>query len=243
MSILDEPSRQPLPKSSPVEDFQSGLVKGGLGALPFVGSLLAEQFGNILALPLAQRKDDWLESIARRVLALEENGLKTEDLGKNPEFVSTIFQATQIAISTHQSDKLEALRNAVLNTALDSTAHDDNHRAAFLGIVDRLTPAHLQILRKLAIPANYSAWTQPKPFGKLNDRHGPIEWVRDHIPTLTKEDDSFIRLLIDDLRRSGLILLKADDPYIPRELDWKTPLGREFLKFISKPARDRFVEP
>jgi hypothetical protein len=46
---------------------------------------------------------------------------------------------------THQEEKLAALRNAVLNSALPG-APDADMQAILLGLVDRLTSSHLRFL-------------------------------------------------------------------------------------------------
>ncbi|HTS57938.1 MAG TPA: hypothetical protein VMH03_10335, partial [Terriglobales bacterium] len=47
----------------------------------------------------------------------------------------TVLQATQIALRTHQEEKLEALRNAVVNSTSGQVLEDDV-RAVFLNLVD-----------------------------------------------------------------------------------------------------------
>jgi len=200
--------------------------------------VLAEELGLLLAPPFAQRRDEWLEDLARRLHDLERTvtGFRFDDLSRNEQFVSATIQATQAALQTHQREKLEALRNTVLNTALGKGG-DNNRRGIFLSLVDRFTAAHLRILSKLDNPSNYEAWRNAPP-RELNERRGPVEWVKAFVPGLDTEDPGLVKILIDDLQRAGLVGMKGDDPYIPRDWDWMTVLGRKFLRFISNPQTE-----
>jgi hypothetical protein len=71
--------------------------------------------------------------------------LTPERLSRNEAFVSTALRATEIAVRTHEHEKLEALRNAVMSSALPD-APDDTLQQIFLNHVDSLTPWHLRIL-------------------------------------------------------------------------------------------------
>lgn len=148
VSLFDEPSKQPLPSELTLEDHRLALIKGGLAALPLVGGALAEEMGLLLITPLTRRRDEWWEDVARRVLYLEHKvqGFKFEKLKDNEQFVSAMIQATQSAAKTHRKEKLEALRNAVLNIALGHNPGEDL-QAIFLNLVDSFTPVHLELLR------------------------------------------------------------------------------------------------
>ena len=56
------------------------------------------------------------------------------------EFVSAIQHATQIAVRTHQAEKLEALRNAVLNVAAGTAPGDDLQMILTLSMPSRRCP-------------------------------------------------------------------------------------------------------
>jgi hypothetical protein len=146
--LFDEPSKQPLPTELTLEDHRLALIKGGLSALPLVGGALAEEMGLLLITPLARRRDEWWADVARRMLYLEGKvqDFKFENLGGNEQFVSAMIQATQSAARTHRKEKLEALRNAVLNIALGRKSAEDLQHI-FLSLVDRFTPVHLELLR------------------------------------------------------------------------------------------------
>jgi hypothetical protein len=75
-------------------------------------------------------------------------GLKLEDLVGNEAFVSATTQATVIAIRTHQREKREYLRNAVLNIAKGVTP-DEIKQQFFLNTIEAFSAAHIKALNVL----------------------------------------------------------------------------------------------
>ena len=118
MAIFDEPSREPLPQAT-FEDVTSAGRKGLLSIIPIIGGVGAELVG-LLGSPLAQRRDVWWEDLEWRLRDLEGRveGFRFDDLSQNKQFVSQALQAGVAALRSHQTEKLEALRNAVLNVAI-----------------------------------------------------------------------------------------------------------------------------
>jgi hypothetical protein len=90
-----------------------------------------------------------------RVVKLErESRLRIDDLRENEEFVSTVVQACHIAARSHQREKADALRNAVLNAAIGA-APEDSKREMFLEFVDTFTVWHLKVLAFLNKPVGW----------------------------------------------------------------------------------------
>ncbi|HET7057475.1 MAG TPA: hypothetical protein VFI05_02010, partial [Nitrospiraceae bacterium] len=90
-----------------------------------------------------------MTEVQRRV-----EGLTTEKLAANETFVTVAMQASQMAIRNHQKEKLRALRNAVLNSALPNPPQEDE-QMIFLRLVDQLTPWHLRVLRLFNDPVEW----------------------------------------------------------------------------------------
>jgi hypothetical protein len=103
-------------------DVAQEIVKAAISAAPLVGGPAAEIFGMVIAPPLQRRQAAWMDEVAEGLKQLEGKveGFKIENLKENEQFVSTVLAATQAAIRTHQQEKREALRNAVLNVAVGS---------------------------------------------------------------------------------------------------------------------------
>jgi len=144
--LFDERSRQELPKPQ-FEDVRHATVKGLLAIVPGFGGPASELMG-LLSSPLAQRRDDWFADLARRLRDLEGRveGFRFENLDQNEQFISATQQATLAAMRTHQAEKLDALKNAVLNIAVGRERED--RQTNFIALVDRFTPAHLKVLQK-----------------------------------------------------------------------------------------------
>ena len=219
MSLLDEPSRQPLPSEPTLEDHRYAVIKGGLSALPLVGCALAEEMGLLLMAPLTRRRDDWWADVARRVLYLEGKvqGFRFENLGDNEQFVSAMIQATQSAARTHRNEKLEALRNAVLNIALGHNPGEDL-QAIFLNLVDSFTPVHLELLRLFQHRNSFDI-----------ERFRKERYVSDQSTM-----DLLSRGLIRDTRPYAARGRDSDDSLVVN--DWEvSALGKQFLDLVSNP--------
>jgi hypothetical protein len=218
-----------------LSDYTHSGVKAGLSTAPFVGGPLAEFFAVVIAPPLEKRRDAWLIEIYRRLKLLEGTveGFKIESLATNESFISTLFQATNVAIRTHQKEKLEALTNAVTNSVLAPTI-DENYQLIFLNLIDRYTPWHLILLHFLADPQahgerqgiEYSQWLG----GGLGT---VIEFV---FPNL-KEKQHLYNQIIKDMISDGLL---NDGAYLQGILTPSgmlasriTDVGKQFLEFIT----------
>lgn len=97
--------------------------------------------------PLSKRRAEWEQSVTEKLNELEDKveDFNVKELVNDESFVTAYVNATRLAMSEHRKEKLDALRNAVLNTALPSSP-DDDKLALFFNYIDRLTPWHLRIL-------------------------------------------------------------------------------------------------
>lgn len=73
-------------------------------------------------------------------------GFRISELSTNERFVTAVLQIVPIAIKNHQREKLEALRNPALNTAL-GVKLKDFYLELFVGYIDQLTPLHVHVLK------------------------------------------------------------------------------------------------
>ncbi len=154
MTLFDEQSRQPLPQPT-FEDVEHAGRKGLVAMIPLVGGVGSELIG-LLSSPVAQRRDDWFIDLERRVREQEGrvDGFRFDDLGQNQQFVSAALTATQAALRTHQQEKLDALKNAVVNVALGREPEADRQQQ-FLALVDRFAAAHFILLQFFKDPAAF----------------------------------------------------------------------------------------
>ena len=85
--------------------------------IPGVGSSALELIGQAIAPPLERRRSEWMREVAEGLKTVE---VKLEDLGTHEELLDTFLRASAAALRTSQKEKLEALRNAVVNSATKS---------------------------------------------------------------------------------------------------------------------------
>ena len=214
-------------------DYAHAGVRAGLSLAPVLGGPLVEFFSMVVAPPLEKRRDAWLIDIVNRLKKLEREveGFKIENLAQNEEFISTLLYATQVAMRTHQKEKLEALRNAVINS-LTLPMPDENFHLMFLNIVDRYTPMHLFVLQ----------------VSNKSGQHGKQHYIEGSLAKITKEIDRTIpdlsrdrpvlMQIINDLTSDGLLTYDIEGRYHgPTErlsFSTTTELGKKFLEFITR---------
>jgi hypothetical protein len=245
---------EPAPESTAF-DYGLAVAKVAALAFPFLGAGIT-LFDLVTAPARGKRLNDWCEELRIRLNDLSEKvkGLTPEALATNDAFISAFAQATTAAIKTHQKEKLDALRSAIVNVALGKDANA-NRQMQFLALVDRFTAAHLTLLRFFQDPA-----------GHFERRHLPApavpagaflvyDLVRMALPELHQELQSLaqdrsasafqnFQGLFDDLTSQRLITLhrvKDNEAWIvPRFAGYPvnpviTDLGEDFLAFITEP--------
>ncbi|NJR72153.1 MAG: hypothetical protein HC782_03530 [Gammaproteobacteria bacterium] len=134
-----------------IGDAVHALAKAGLSAIPVVSGSAVELFQYVVQPPLEKRRETWMANIGEKLLELEAQGLKLQDLQNNEQFASAVMHASQLALRTHQEAKLNALRNAVVNVA-KGQAPEEALLHLFFGFVDSFTELHLRILKVFQSP-------------------------------------------------------------------------------------------
>jgi len=129
-------------------DVALGSARALIASFP-LGGPINEILSLVLVPPVLLRRDQWLKELSDAVETLEARyELRILDLRNNDIFISAAIQATQAALATHQIEKRNALKNAVLNIAIGNTPGEDEAQM-FLRDIEELTPWHLKILRCL----------------------------------------------------------------------------------------------
>lgn len=225
----------PPPKATKIDTAHS-IVKAGLGAVPGYGSFLAEAFDRLISPPLTKRREKWMEDMGAAVTALESQfSISPEQLQKNDIFIDTVLETTQIALRTSSEKKREALRNAVLNSAL-STSPDESLQKIFLSFIDTFTDWHLKFMDVFYDPKEYLA-KHGKNLSAFST--GSISTlIYDAFPELKGKDD-FCELVLSDLYANKLIGINkfhgnmTVDGVLAKHT---TDIGGLFLNFIREPA-------
>jgi len=205
----------------------------------------AEVLELLIRLPVDQRIDEWRSSIVEKLIELQQKveSFSLQSLVENERFTSALLRAAQIAIRNHQQEKLDALRNAVLNAALDGAPGDDQQQW-FLGLVDDLSAMHLGVLQLFGDPS-----AQVPSFhldDLLQDKNRPtigkFVALKYPKPETQGEQDYYVQI-VRDLWQYGLISntsWSAGDPFKVGGQATSRPvlteLGKALLAFIAEPA-------
>ena len=166
-----------------------------------------------------------MDQVGEKLQELEAKGLRLDELQKNEEFVSAVMHASQIALRTHQTAKLDALRNAIVNVA-KGQAPDATLQNVFLNLVDSFTELHLRILKVFQAPS-------PPPGMSM----GGLSSVLEHnIPGLRGHRELYDQLW-KDLYSRGLV--NTDGLHVTMSgsgLGQKrtTGIGDAFISFIEE---------
>lgn len=241
-------------------DYGLAAAKAGTLAFPFLGAGVT--LFDLITTPIrGKRLSDWLEGLRLKVNELSQTvaGLTPERLSQDEAFFSAFTIASQAAMRTHRQEKLDALRNAVLNVAAGREL-DADRQVQFLALVDRFTAAHLTLLRFFHDPAgHFDRRRLVVPTVPIGANLLVYELVCAALPELKQEFQSptpdhsasafqMFEVLFDDLVSAKLIRLhrvKDNEAWImPRFSTQPTPfpvnpvtthLGGDFLTFITEP--------
>lgn len=226
------------PNSKSAGDIAREVGKAIVSAIPAAGGPLQVIFENVFSAPLEKRKQAWLEQLAD-VLAEIQNrveGLTPEVLARNEVFITVAMQASQVAIRNHQQVKLEALRNAVLNSALPNPPREDE-QMIFLRLIDQLTPWHLRVLALLDTPVEWMGRNGIQyPGWSMGDVSTVIEHCFQDLRGQRDTYDQIVRnLQVEGLLRQGQFLHTTMTGHGMVE-SRSTDMGKRFIMFITTPS-------
>jgi hypothetical protein len=215
-------------------DVADAIAKAALSVIPILGGPVAELF-DLLRLPAAKRQYAWLSELAVRLKQLEsEKRLRVEDVVHSDAFVSATIRGLEAARRTVEREKLDALRNGVLNVAL-SHSIDESLTQMFLDWIDRFTVPHLRLLRAADDPRS---WSKDHNLVYNEGRRGPLfEFLAIAFSDLAEHPD-VLDLLWADLFQAGLVTIPVPDMHHTASDHgfWPsrtTRIGKAFLRFIE----------
>lgn len=175
-----------LVSTSTHSDKNYNAAKALISSIPSIGSLVVNFMESYIASPAQRRLYAFLESLVKELEELKSKNSAVDF--DSPVFVTTFWQAHQIAIRTHKEQKLEALRNAVLNSSIPSSL-DDDLQSMFLNWIDVFTPTHIFILKCL----------------HYLDQYEPEE-LKAQFPELEKNEALYNQILKNLVERDLIIL-------------------------------------
>jgi hypothetical protein len=231
--MLDDKRSEIAPMPGPsAADWFAGVVAAGISGIPTWWAAPAAVLFSLITTPLLNSgREEWWEDVRQDLNELHRkiDALTPEALSKDKVFVAAIAQATQAALRTFETEKRQALKNAVVHVAVNAVVGPGPGTAArlairsdleliFISMIDSFTATHLLVLRHCA---------HPTPEG--------VERFR-------RDRDLSDQVIVDLLSRG---LIKDTRPYAARGRDsvealvinrWDiSTLGEKFLRFISPP--------
>lgn len=229
----DQMSDHEVPKPD-WKDNTLAVIKIGASAIPVAGGPIVEGLNFIDIRYLAgKRLRNFCEGINERLKLLEEGeGPSAEELSQDETFITTLLHAIQAATRSHQEEKLRALRNAVLNSALPS-APDEDMQLIFINLLDSMTASHLRVLLALDDPTSL---VEKDVFIR-----GPRSLVR-ALPD-GMERRAFYDEIVRELQSKGLITVTdfqsdKEEYFNPRHYRGTTEMGHQLVQFIKSPMLD-----
>jgi hypothetical protein len=131
-------------------------------------------------------------------------------------------------------EKIDALRNAVLNSCLPGAPEDDI-QMIFLNYIDELTPWHLRIM---------NLFDDPSRWAEENNTNFPESWLSGSssqvlefaYPEMAVNKELYLKLF-NDLATMGLANIPTGMMTASGSLESRTTsLGKQFLRFIAFPS-------
>jgi hypothetical protein len=195
-------------------------LKALLSSIPSVGPLGVSLWESRNPPPIMKRLHIFLGDLVREFEKLKSK-VELVDF-ESAAFQTTLIYVFQIVIRTHQEQKLKALRNIVLNSAIPRDL-DDDILTMFLNWVNIFTEGHITTLKHLHYIETYT-----------------LEQFQAQFPLLEKNRFIYNKLL-GDLADHGLISLK--ESYFTMEDDGRSPTLRSRLSEIPQDMYNKNIYP
>tara|TARA_R110002051_G_C8629631_1_gene484578 strand:- start:191 stop:889 length:699 start_codon:yes stop_codon:yes gene_type:complete len=92
-----------------------------------------------------KRFENWCNNIHSAIIELEEKKISGEDIISNEEFISLLKESVSLASKTHQEEKHQLLKNALINNFESNFTFDS--KLIFTRLIGDLTITHLYFLK------------------------------------------------------------------------------------------------
>jgi hypothetical protein len=214
------------PQPDDVQTLREAIEKG-IEQVPVAGPITNFIVSRFWAPSASRRLEEWLKEFADdfdRHCA----GCSVENIVQDEAFISASIQVARIVVSTHQREKLDYLRNALLNIAIGKGVGEVKQQI-FLNAIESFTPAHVKTLNLIWRSLN-PGWDQHSVPLPLRTYSRAIELL---VPEI-KGQPAIIAAVLADLRNRGLTTLSSADIQFPQG-GLVTNLTAEFLNFVLNP--------
>lgn len=228
------------PPQAEKKDKAIAVVRAAVGSIPYVGNAAIELMPLLFTAPLERRRQEWMNTVASALRELDqERRISLDELQSDEAFISVLVQSSQVAVRNHQREKIEALRQAVCNSAGGVDIEEDL-QLLFVRFIDELTPSHLALLR--FFDGREAEFRNVESYEQLFQTFcaGNAE------ATVTRDE---FRLFSEELKTRNLIRISANvddfsgvgsNTYIVTEgssagpMLLVTEIGKKLLAFISR---------
>jgi hypothetical protein len=222
-------------------DMVDTALQVGLNLIPVVGGTFGAAAAMLTKQVVKQRTKKFFQSVVDK---LEELGIRVDQLEQLQEtFASRLQQGILAAQHTHQQDKLEALRNGVVNCLLP-TAPEETLQQIFISLVDELTDLHLRLVVFLV---------QPTRFGMDPEDMHYLHGVNPRNPSATRDilernvapgvRRDLVNLCFEDLVRRGLAEYSTGtERFGEAVIPHISTIGLDFYRFITLEERSSASE-
>jgi len=199
--------------------------------VPVIGGSLQSLLRAILQPSFEKRQELWLSDLGEVVEEIRNRveGFDTELLAENEAFASAVIEASRIAMGTHLEAKLELLKNALINLALNRSSGDFLDKKMFRW-VDELSPEHFLVLAYLENPRGwYRSRSIEEPNLHMGSPSALMAGARLEIAQTELE------IVLRDLDARGLARVGSMKATMTGEAAWQpllTDLGIKLLNFV-----------
>lgn len=226
----DEVEGEPYPDKRSASDYLQPIAKGIPGIVPLAGGILSEVIGETWQPALERRRNEWFRELGKRMDRLETAHVDLKKRLETEQMLTVTSIATLSAMTTNQEEKRDALRAAVINSAI-AAEPDHEIQLLFLRLIDQLTAAQLQLLKFIDDPgAGLDARGVERPSISMGSVGHLIEGA------FPQWDKDFYTLMHADLERAQLShgisgMMSAGGIWAGKT----TELGKRFLRFVTEP--------
>ena len=174
------------------------------------------------------RQEEWMEAIAKRID--EQDEAFAEKIRNTQNFASLFANAQNGALTDIEADKVGLYANAFIN-ATKNEKMEDTKKHIFLNMLREFTVLHIRILDSLKRFEDEK--TNGRTFSAVDNKPEFFDNVSPEI-----KNNIFCRQIIKNFYDNGLIyadrVIDSSDGSDKINPTGLTPLGKEFLDFISE---------
>ena len=206
-----------------------------VSAIPVVGGPLGVAIDYKRRMYVSEKQDAFSKNVASDLNRL---GKTVDDLSRS--FYGTMTFAAWLATLTNEQEKVDAFKNAVVNSALPN-APDDEMRELFLTMAASLTARHLRLLNCLFHPREYGIDAENSADFHVigGGMGGAFKVIQQHVPGFERRD--ILERCINDLINQGLVYYQGQSQV--REAGFlellgnplPTGLAHDFMAFMNPP--------